>query len=132
MYSIAKKGIIGILTIFALFAMFNANALAADEFGAANTIIGNADTAAKTATGTFMKWFFSFLPLVLMAVGAILGFSQQKKKSKKKSKQDQYVKKLYIFTAVARAVGLFLAILIEMLVSQGLYLEIVLMSFKQL
>ncbi|CAM3312820.1 hypothetical protein [Helicobacter labetoulli] len=69
-------------TIF-LLGLFVSVGFSANEFGEAQNIISQADTAGKGVLGTGLKWFLALiLPLGCMGGATILAYTQQKKESR--------------------------------------------------
>lgn len=85
--------------------IFGTLGFSADEFGQINDIVGGADTAGRTALGTVGTWAFGLiLPIGSMILGAIIGFTTNKKKIEQT--QDG-VGKLYAITAGYAIAGAF-------------------------
>lgn len=92
--------------------------LSADEFDAVNDILGNGSKAGKSALGTGMQWGLSIvLPLICIIAGAIMGYSQQKKKAE----QEQNTNKIYMVTAISAVVGFFVYVIVTMILSRALF-----------
>lgn len=104
-------------TIF-LLGLFVSVGFSANEFGEAQNIISQADTAGKGVLGTGLKWFLALiLPLGCMGGATILAYTQQKKKAEQ---QDQNPNKIYFVMGIAAIVGFFVYLIIATIISYAL------------
>lgn len=106
-----------IALVLGVFMILGTN-LSADEFDAVNDILNSGDKAGKTALGTGIKWAFSvILPLICIIAGAIMGYSQQKKKAE----QEQNTTKIYVVTTISAIVGFFVFAIVAMIMSRAFF-----------
>lgn len=104
-------------TIF-LLGLFVSVGFSANEFGEAQNIISQADTAGKGVLGTGLKWFLALiLPLSCMGGATILAYTQQKKKAEQ---QDQNPNKIYFVMGIAAIVGFFVYLIVTTIISYAL------------
>ncbi|MBX7491212.1 hypothetical protein [Helicobacter turcicus] len=111
------NSLFSLLLLCAVCMLFSTH-LSADEFGAVNDILSSGDKAGKKALGTIIVWLFGLaLPIVCVASGAIMGYSQQKKKSE----QEQNTTKIYVVTLISGIVGFFVFVIVSMIISRILF-----------
>lgn len=104
-------------TIF-LLGLFVSVSFSANEFGEAQNIISQADTAGKGVLGIGLKWLLALiLPLGCMGGATILAYTQQKKKAEQ---QDQNPNKIYFVMGIAAIVGFFVYLIIATIISYAL------------
>lgn len=113
----SAKSVLRLALIFCVL-LLCVSILNADEFDEINNVLDRGSTAGKKALGTFLQWAFAVaLPLICIFAGAIMGYTQQKKKAE----QEQSTTKIYIVTAVSGVAGFFVFAIITMIISRALF-----------
>lgn len=103
-------GLVGLALVMA------GNLFGADEFEGLSDVVTNADTAARTSAGVFIKWAISLaIPIATFFGAAIFAYV----KVKRESQQEPSAGKLVIAMILAGVGGIFAYMLLIALISKG-------------
>lgn len=117
MLNLILKVFFKIVLVLGAFMLLGSN-LSADEFDSVNDILNSGSKAGQQTLGVGIKWALSIvLPLICIVAGALMGYSQQKKKAE----QEQNTNKIYVVTAISAVVGFFVYVIVTMIISRAFF-----------